>query len=142
MNEQEFTSVLFKETIKAFRDLLDGSQSKELLKERIERFGILRIILGNTQVLQIILDDNAETVITFAFSPQYMMENRSIIVQRCLQTIMWEFTFASFNYDSNGVDDENIVSWLARGKISIIKSTFPLDLIGDLKTDKFERTFA
>ena len=40
------------------------------------------------------------------------------------------------------VDDEDIFSWLSRGRISIIKNTFPLDLIGDLETNKFADTFS
>ena len=142
MDEQEFKSVLLKETMKAFNHLLDGNESKEILKEKIERFGIFRVILGNTQIIQFILNEDCENVITFAFSPHYMMKNRSIVVQKCLQTIMWKFTLAPFNYDSNGVDDEDIFSWLSRGKISIIKNTFPLDLIGDLETNKFADTFS
>ncbi|CAM8316996.1 hypothetical protein MCEMOHM34_00488 [Candidatus Methylopumilus universalis] len=142
MKIQEFESTLFKESIKALYDLCDGSEDNITLEERLEHYGRFRIIIGNTQIISHKFGKENSREITFVFSPDYMLNNYSIVVRYYLDSIKWKLILPNYDYGDESRTDEGVPLWLSRGIIEIIKNDFSLDRIHSINFDEFVETLA
>ena len=144
MTEEELKNQLFKLSAQAIYHLSDGSTDPISIQEAIERNSYFRPILHCVQILSIKNIGDSEKEITFVLSPDYLMENRGLVIKGILNELMWTFKLNSYDYgieerivddDDGSIDirsEEGVENWIARGEIKILqcnKHTYQISLI-------------
>jgi hypothetical protein len=144
MTEEELKNQLFKLSAQAIYHLSDGSTDPISIQEAIEHNSYFRPILYCVQILSIKNIGDSEKEITFVLSPDYLMENRGLVIKGLLNEIMWTFKLNNYDYgiEETIVDDaegridirseEGVENWIARGEIKILqcnKQTYQISLV-------------
>lgn len=143
MTEQQLKNILFKISIIAIHKLSAGTKDPIALQESIERNSYTRPIVFSTQIIHINDISDTEKEITFVLSPDFLTENRSLVLKGGLHELTWMYKTLDYDYgdeevvmeDAEGIismqHEEGLANWLTRGTIEIIKInkyTYELDL--------------
>ena len=143
MTEEQLKNLLFKISVMAVHSISEGSTDPISVQEAIEHNSTTRPILFSTQIMNVKNISNSEKEITFAFSPDYLIENQSLVLQGGLNELAWIYKLPAYDYgneeilmeDKEGTismrSEEGVVEWLIRGNIeitSINKATYSIEL--------------
>jgi hypothetical protein len=131
MTEDELKNELFKLSVQAIYHLSDGSEDVITVQEAIEKNSYLHPIINSVQILNVVNQSDSEKILTFVFSPDYLMENAEIVNGYGLNDIMWTYSLPKYDMDEPEViledttgkiemtSEEGVVNWLTRGLIEI-----------------------
>jgi hypothetical protein len=143
MTEEQLKNLLFKMSVMSVHGISDGSEDTISVQEAIEINSHSRPIIFSTQIMSVNNISDSEKEITFALSPDYLMENRSLVLQGCLDELTWIYKLPQYDYGNEEVlmedadgqismsSEEGVVNWLIRGTIELAKvnaRTYELDL--------------
>ena len=143
MTEEQLKNLLFKLSVIAVHSLSDGSEDPISVQEAIERNSYTRPIIFSTQIMSVNNIGDSEKEITFAFSPDYLIENYSLVIDGRLDELTWTYKLPYYDYgeeevlmeDAEGqiamTSEEGVVNWLTRGTIELVgvsARTYELDL--------------
>jgi hypothetical protein len=139
MTEEQLKNLLFKLSVIAVHSLSDGSEDPISVQEAIERNSYTRPIIFSTQIMSVNNIGDSEKEITFALSPDYLIENYGLVIDGRLDELTWTYKLPYYDYgdvvDAEGVIlmscEEGVVDWLTRGAIELAKvntRTYDLDL--------------
>jgi hypothetical protein len=143
MTEEQLKSLLFKMSVMSVHSISDGSTDPISVQEAIEKNSYTRPITFSTQIMNVRNHSDSQKEITFALSPDYLMENQSLVLHGCLDELLWNFKLPAYDYgteevlmeDSEGAismrSEEGVVEWLIRGTIELERVnslTYELDL--------------
>ncbi len=143
MTEEQLKNLLFKLSVIAVHSLSDGSEDPISVQEAIERNSYTRPIIFSTQIMSVNNIGDSEKEITFAFSPDYLIENYSLVIDGRLDELTWTNNLPYYDYgeeevlmeDAEGqiamTSEEGVVNWLTRGTIELVgvsARTYELDL--------------
>jgi hypothetical protein len=130
MTVDELKNQLFKLSAQAIYHISNGSKDVITVQEAIEKNGLFRPIVYSVQILNVLNQSDSE-IITFVFSPNYLIENSDLVLGYGLNEIMWTYSLPRYDIDEPEIvaDDvtgkieitteEGVVSWLSRGTIEI-----------------------
>jgi hypothetical protein len=131
MTEDELKNELFKLSVQAIYHLSDGSKDVITVQEAIEKNSYLRPIINFVQIMNVVNQSDSEKIITFVFSPDYLIENAKFVNSYELNDIMWTYSLPKYDIDESEViveditgkiemtSEEGVVNWLTRGSIEI-----------------------
>jgi hypothetical protein len=143
MTEEQLKNLLFKMSVMAVHSISDGSEDTISVQEAIERNSHSRPIIFSTQIMSVNNIGDSEKEITFALSPDYLIENHSLVLQGRLDELSWTYKLPQYDYGNEEVlmedadgqismrSEEGVVNWLIRGTIELAKvnaRTYELDL--------------
>jgi hypothetical protein len=143
MTEEQLKNLLFKMSVMAVHSLSEGSTDPITVQEAIERNSYTRPIIFSTQTMNVKNISDSEKEITFALSPDFLVENRSLVLQGGLDELTWTYKLPQYDYgdeevlieDSDGQismrSEEGVIEWLIRGTIELVRVnslTYELDL--------------
>jgi hypothetical protein len=143
MTEEQLKNLLFKMSVMAIHSISDGSEDPISVQEAIERNSYARPIIASMQVMNVNNISDSEKEITFALSPDYLMENQRLVLRGCLDELTWIYKLPQYDYGDEEVlmedaegqismsSEEGVVNWLTRGTIELVgvsARTYELDL--------------
>jgi hypothetical protein len=143
MTEEQLKNLLFKMSVIAVHSISDGSEDPISVQEAIETNSYSRPIIFSTQIMSVNNIGDSEKEITFALSPDYLIENHSLVLQGRLDELSWTYKLPQYDYGNEEVlmedadgqismrSEEGVVNWLIRGAIELVKvnaRTYELDL--------------
>lgn len=143
MTEEQLKSLLFKMSVISIHSISDGSNDPISVQEAIERNSYTRPIIFSTQIMSVNNIGDSEKEITFALSPDYLIDNYSLVMEGRLDELTWTYKLPYYDYgeeeilmeDAEGIismtSEEGIENWLARGTIVLNRvnaRTYELDL--------------
>lgn len=143
MTEEQLKKLLFKMSVMAIHSISDGSEDPISVQEAIERNSHSRPIIFFTQIMSVNNIGDSEKEITFALSPDYLIDNQSLVLEGRLDELTWIYKLPQYDYgneevlveDAEGLismsSEEGVVNWLIRGSIELVKvnaRTYELDL--------------
>jgi hypothetical protein len=132
MTEEQLKNLLFKLSVVAVHSLSDGSEDPISVQEAIEKNSYARPIIFSTQIMSVNNIGDSEKEITFALSPDYLIENYSLVIDGRLDELTWTYKLPYYDYgeeevlmeDAEGqismTSEEGVVNWLTRGTIELV----------------------
>lgn len=133
MTEEQLKNLLFKISVMAVHSISDGSNDPISVQESIEKNSYTRPIIFSTQIMDVKNISDSEKKITFALSPDFLIENQSLVIEGCLDKLIWTYNLPKYDYgdeevlmkDAEGIismrTEEGVVEWLIRGTIELIQ---------------------
>jgi hypothetical protein len=143
MTEEQLKNLLFKLSVIAVHSLSDGSEDPISVQEAIEHNSYTRPVIFSTQIMNVRNHSDSQKEITFALSPDYLMENQRLVLRGCLDELTWIYKLPQYDYGDEEVlmedaegqismsSEEGVVNWLTRGTIELVgvsARTYELDL--------------